>query len=210
MNVEMQFALAVAATATLLVAGCGQNGPQADAQAAAVAPPAGEANERVLFDFRDPNAGAAWRAVNDTVMGGVSRSALESADGAMAFAGVLSLENFGGFATVRSPAGSFDLAGFDGLAFRIRGDGKRYKAFAKTNRKDDGYLYQVDFDTQAGAWQELRLPFSRLRPHYRGARLAIWPGLKPGKIVSIGFMIADKQAGPFRLEVASIRAYQGG
>ena len=49
----------------------------------------------------------AWRITNDGVMGGLSRSAVHTADGTLVFDGELSRENNGGFASV---LGALDAA----------------------------------------------------------------------------------------------------
>lgn len=62
-------------------------------------------------------APVSWTVVDDRVMGGVSRSRIEdSGDGTLRFAGVMSLANNGGFASVRTlptrsdgQTGSFEL-----------------------------------------------------------------------------------------------------
>lgn len=43
-------------------------------------------------------------------------------------------------------------------------------------------------------------------PSLRGRVLTDVPALDPAKVVSVGFLISDKQAGPFKLEVAWIKA----
>ena len=55
-----------------------------------------------LFDFTTPGDVDGWRAVNDTVMGGVSSGELGWSDGMLVFTGELSLDNGGGFASMRS------------------------------------------------------------------------------------------------------------
>ena len=47
----------------------------------------------------------AWRAVNDSVMGGVSMGRMVKAEDTLRFDGELSLENNGGFASVRRQVG---------------------------------------------------------------------------------------------------------
>ncbi|HMX14512.1 MAG TPA: CIA30 family protein, partial [Thauera aminoaromatica] len=56
-----------------------------------------------LFLFDRPESVVTWSAIDDRVMGGVSRSALrfDSAGHAL-FAGTVSADNNGGFASVRS------------------------------------------------------------------------------------------------------------
>lgn len=56
-----------------------------------------------LFDFTDPSAANAWHAIDDRVMGGISRSTLRHHPAGHAlFEGTVSLERNGGFASVRS------------------------------------------------------------------------------------------------------------
>ena len=66
----------------------------------------------MIIDFR---AGApAWPSIDDVVMGGRSHSEMVIEDGVAAFRGVVSLENNGGFASVRSNPADHDLAGLTG------------------------------------------------------------------------------------------------
>jgi hypothetical protein len=60
---------------------------------------------RPLLDFAGPEAAQQWQAVNDGVMGGVSDGRFKITDaGTLEFSGTLSLENNGGFASVRTSA----------------------------------------------------------------------------------------------------------
>jgi hypothetical protein len=53
-----------------------------------------------LFDFTDPSVANAWRAIDDRVMGGISRSRLRhDPAGHPVFEGTVSLEHNGGFAS---------------------------------------------------------------------------------------------------------------
>lgn len=61
------------------------------------------ATDERLFGFDSPDAAQQWQAVNDGVMGGISDGRFRiTADQTMEFSGTLSLENNGGFASVRS------------------------------------------------------------------------------------------------------------
>ena len=85
--------------------------------------PAAESG-KVLFGFDGDRPGAGWRAVNDSVMGGVSKGGPQfPGDGTMVFAGSLSLENNGGFSSIRTRSKRRDLSGYEALAARIRGNG---------------------------------------------------------------------------------------
>jgi monofunctional biosynthetic peptidoglycan transglycosylase len=66
-------------------------------------PSMAQAPQVLLFAFASPEAAAAWQAVNDGVMGGVSEGRFKITERqTLQFYGTLSLENNGGFASVRS------------------------------------------------------------------------------------------------------------
>ena len=154
----------------------------------------------------DPAEGGAWRAVDDVVMGGISGSRLRpSGTGTGIFEGAVSLANNGGFASVRRPIGPFDLRGHRGLALRVRGDGQRYRLRLRTDDRYDGVAWQASFATQADEWRVVELPFDSFEPSYRGRRPPAAGPLDRSDVRQIGLMIADRQAGPFRLEIDWIR-----
>lgn len=163
------------------------------------------ASERILFDFQASTNSPAWQIVNDDVMGGVSTSSFSLANGAALFQGKVSLENNGGFASARSLPAQYQLAGGDAFLVRVRGDGRRYKFTARTAPSFDSAIYQCAFTTKKGEWEEHRLPLKQFVATFRGRVLSNEPQLDPGKITSVGFLISDKQDGPFQLEVAWIK-----
>jgi Complex I intermediate-associated protein 30 (CIA30) len=165
------------------------------------------ASERILFDFQGSTNSSAWQIVNDDVMGGVSTSRFQIlTKGGAVFSGVVSLENNGGFASVRSSPGRHDLTGCECFVIRVRGDGHRYKFTVRTETGFDAPLYQCAFSTKRGEWEEQRLVFKDFVPTFRGRILTGVPQLVPGKITSVGLLISEKQDGPFQLEVAWIKA----
>ena len=90
-----------------------------------------------LFDFTDPSAANAWHAIDDRVMGGISRSTLRhDPAGHALFEGTVSLERNGGFASVRSSPGERGLAGAGSCLIELRGDNKQFKLSLLT---DDGF-----------------------------------------------------------------------
>ena len=163
-------------------------------------------NEYVLFDFTHPEA-RPWLSIDDTVMGGVSNSAMRIDNGRAVFAGVVSLDFGGGFASVRSNPGSWDLSAFTGIEARLCGDGRRYKLVLKSDAGLDGVNWQAPFQTRCNEHQMMRIPFQDLAPVYRGSRVSNAPPFDARRIATFGFLISDKQAGPFRLEIERIAAY---
>ncbi len=164
------------------------------------------ATNKTFFDFQAATNLPAWEVVNDDVMGGVSTSRLRVSTNGAVFSGVVSLENNGGFASIRSAPVRENLTGFTAFVLRVRGDGRSYKFSARTGAGFDTPLYQCSFTTKQGEWEEHRLAFSDFVPTFRGRVLTDGPALNPAKINSVGFLISDKQAGPFRLEIGWIKA----
>jgi hypothetical protein len=99
---------------------------------------------RHLFDFQTAESTADWSAVDDAVMGGISSSRLRhDPDGHAVFEGVVSLDNNGGFASVRSRPGELRAPGAASYVLEVRGDGKRYKLNLRTDDAFDGVSYQA-------------------------------------------------------------------
>lgn len=160
----------------------------------------------LLIDFSTQSAGE-WVVVNDGVMGGMSSSAIRpSGDGTSVFEGNLSLDNNGGFASVRTAVPEGSLAGFNRLVIRVRGDGKRYQMRLRMSAAFDGIAYRANFEPAAGEWVSVEIPLSEFEPSYRGYRPRNAEPLDPSRVRQIGVMLTDKQEGPFRLEIAWIGA----
>lgn len=169
------------------------------------------ATDKTLFDFKAATNSPAWEVVNDDVMGGVSTSQFQVlTNGCTVFSGMVRLENNGGFASVRSGPVRENLTGLTAFVLRVRGDGRGYKFSVRTGASFNSQLYQTSFTTKQGEWEEHRLAFSDFVPTFRGRILTDVPLLNPAKVNSVGFLISDKQAGPFRLEIGWIKALPAG
>jgi hypothetical protein len=164
-----------------------------------------EGNAVKIIDFA--HGSAAWRSIDDVVMGGVSSSNMVVEDGFATFRGEVSFDNNGGFASVRSRAQLHDLSSFDGLALQVRGDGKAYGFRIRTNASFDGVSYQVTISPPAGEWREVKVRFADFVPVYRGRIVAGHPPLDPSQVTTLGLIIS-RQEGPFRLDIASIGGYR--
>jgi monofunctional biosynthetic peptidoglycan transglycosylase len=159
-----------------------------------------------LFQFNEPDEIAKWQIVNDGVMGGRSSSRAEisktgDVEGFMRFTGRLSLENNGGFASVRSrAAGPLGLKEGDTISMRVKGDGRRYTFNLYTPDRRTAFSYQLEFDTKADEWTEIKLPVDKFVAHSFGRPL---PNMKlnPSQVQSIGILLGDKKSGPFEILV---------
>jgi len=139
-------------------------------------------------------------------MGGVSESQFVATDEGAAFTGTVSLAHGGGFASIRAPEADYDLGNAEGLQLRLRGDGKRYW-FTSYMETGGSVSYRAPIEP-AEHWTTVSVAFDDLTPYRRGTKVLDAPPFDPAQLRTFGFLIADEQDGPFRLEVAWIRTVQ--
>ena len=168
----------------------------------------GSEKDIILYGANDPQI-TAWQIVDDGVMGGLSKGNFKSdkKNGSLIFTGNLSLENNGGFSSIRSNSLLVDLSAFKGIRIKARGDGRTYKIRLESDARYRlrTVSFQHEFTAAKGEWSEVFIPFDRLKASWRGLQL---PKKKfnPKKIQKIGIIIADKKEGPFRMELDWIKA----
>jgi monofunctional biosynthetic peptidoglycan transglycosylase len=165
-------------------------------------------SEKLLYDFESPAEIAQWRNQDDPVMGGLSRSrAGAGLQSTLVFAGRVSLENNGGFASVRSfgLSQAVDISAYNAIQLRVLGDGKVY-AFTMSTGTAPNLMYQARFRTTPGEWMTITLPYADFEPTRFGFRPPGAPSVNARDVRLLGFIISDKQAGPFELGVDWIKA----
>ena len=149
-----------------------------------------------------------WMIVNDTVMGGRSEANLSLVEGegeVFRFDGNLSLENNGGFASIRAvfPREYFSEA--EHVCIRVRGDGRKYQLRLRGGRSLDGIAFAQSFSTKANEWQEYSFKVSEFVPTFRGRTLRNVRDIRSDEIRQVTFMIADKREGSFQLDFSAIK-----
>lgn len=163
-----------------------------------------------LFAFASPDTAAEWQVVNDGVMGGMSVGRFRMTERqTMEFSGTLSLENNGGFASVRSRPRTLGLQTGDTLVARVRGDGRAYQLNLAASWRRRAFSYRAEVQTRAGEWIEVAVPLDRFEATSFGRVLRGADPVDPRSVTSIGFLLAEKAPGPFMLEVAWIKVLRG-
>ena len=157
----------------------------------------------LLFATTEANANARWYVVNDSVMGGISNSQVLYENDNLVFTGNVSLANNGGFASIRT---LLDLQSQDitKIMLRVKGDGQTYQLRLRTNEYMDGAAYTRSFSTTKSEWLNIEFLPEDFQLTYRGRLLEQQPTINFKDVRQLGFMIAGKQAGEFRLEVEKI------
>lgn len=161
----------------------------------------------LIHRFDTPAATQNWQPINDGVMGGVSVSRMRfDSAGYAVFEGEVSLENKGGFASVRASELELGCADTVGYVLTVCGDGHTYKLNLRTDSGFDGVNYQAIFTSARGLWTQTVLPLAAFEPSFRGRTVQGAPPLQPERVRQVGLMISDKQTGKFRLMVKTIEA----
>jgi hypothetical protein len=155
-----------------------------------------------LFDFDKNSSMKDWRVVDDVVMGGRSDgSFVLNEEGNAEFKGKVSLENNGGFSSVRYQRDAMEVKSFEKVVLRIKGDGKRYQFRIKT-AAPDSYSYIHYFET-SGQWESVELSLEEFYPTYRGRTLD-QPNYDGKQLEEVAFLIANGKAEGFQLEIDHI------
>lgn len=166
---------------------------------------------RVLFDFTGADAAKEWQTINDGVMGGVSEGKFKFTDKkTLEFYGTLSLENNGGFASVRSKAKKLGLKKGDVLVAKVRGDGREYSMNLYVPRPLIAFSYRATVQTKKDEWIEVKLPLDKFEATSFGRVVKDAGPADPGEVNALGFLLGDKKAGPFKLEIEWIKVARGG
>jgi len=152
-----------------------------------------------------------WYPIHDTVMGGRSSGATtqNTETQSMLFSGMLSLENNGGFASVRLPVEEDQLRMAQGIRITLKGDGRKYLATIRRDYEQRMIYHRASFQTTKGEEQEIIIPFADYKPYAYGRSLPQVTPLhhKHNHVRELGFMLADKQSGSFSLEILSMETY---
>ena len=177
--------------------------------------------ESCVFDFSSPSCDlATWGALDDVVMGGVSQGSLFLRDRQAVFAGSVSTDNSGGFSSVRTQNFDppFNFEGWQGMRLRVKGDGQRYKFILRNSGGWDSPAYIYSFDTVAGTWIDVEVPFEEMVATFRAKSVSDAPSFDPQRVFSFQLMLSkfecDRQLNPnftpgtFELAVRYMSVYR--
>ena len=156
----------------------------------------------VIFDLNKKSNVKDWVILVDGVMGGRSSGTFElNDDGFGVFEGSISLENNGGFSSLRYKFPKTATKEFTKMVVKLKGDGKNYQFRIKAN-SGDYYSYIATFST-SGEWEEIEIPLKDMYPGYRGRKLD-QPNFASDYMEEIMFLIGNKKEESFKLLLDNI------
>jgi len=158
--------------------------------------------EHNIFEFNKTCDITPWKTVDDAVMGGKSSGYFSlNEEGHGVYEGDVSLENNGGFASVKYCFDNMNVEAFTKIRLKVKGDGKKYQFRIKDNSSNK-HAYIAYFETSEN-WEIIELTLENMYPTFKGKKLDI-PNFKGDKIEEVAFLIGNKKAEHFRLEIDSI------
>lgn len=159
-------------------------------------------NTQIIFDFNKNANIQGWRIVDDEVMGGRSSGVFKlSPEGHGLFEGKISLENNGGFSSVRFQTEKIQVNEDGKIILTLKGDGKNYQLRVK-DETSRYYSYIASFST-SGDWEEIEITLSDMYPSFRGRKLDL-PNFSNDHIEEVVFLIGNKKAERFSLLIDKI------
>lgn len=163
------------------------------------------AQPKTIFDFNKTSNIGRWLVVDDIVMGGRSKGSFKvNADGYGVFEGDVSLENNGGFSSIRYRFDKIKVSPDNKITFRVKGDKNSFQFRVKESVATE-YSYIAEFST-SGNWQTIEIPLKDMYPSYRGRRLNR-PNFSHSHIEEITFLIGNGKAEKFQLLIDKIEVF---
>jgi NADH dehydrogenase [ubiquinone] 1 alpha subcomplex assembly factor 1 len=144
-----------------------------------------------------------WSVISDNVMGGITKSKLEYTENTMVLSGNISLANYGGFASVKTGFGQYDLSPYKGVKIRFKSTNQKF-AFTLEDKKNwtlpnfKGNFYSSKTDT----WEETILYFKDFKEYRIGEPTGNkLQDASLQNMVRLGIITTEKKEGPFSIEV---------
>jgi hypothetical protein len=159
-------------------------------------------NPELIYNFSAKSNPSDWRIIDDGVMGGESQGKFNIDEkGHGVFEGTISLENNGGFSSVRYQFDKLNVSANSTICLFLKGDKKEYQ-FRIKDKKDNYYSYITTFKT-SGEWQEIEIPLKDLYPSVRGRKLPM-ANFSSSSFEEIVFLIGNKKNESFKLMLDKI------
>ncbi|WP_223033829.1 CIA30 family protein [Hanstruepera marina] len=159
-------------------------------------------NTSTLYDFNTNSKANDWLVIDDVVMGGRSDGNFYiDENGHGVFEGNISLDNNGGFSSIKYECPTIDVKDYTKIRLYVKGDGNSYQLRLKSNR-NDYYSYTAYFQSDNN-WGAIDIPLKAFYPVFRGRDLDI-PNFKGETIEEIGILIGNKKVQTFKLVLDKI------
>lgn len=154
------------------------------------------------IDFGKQKDGRNWSVVNDGVMGGLSQGNAELTDNSILFKGRVSLDNNGGFSSLRSSFSRKQLLNYKQVTLRYRSKGISLAMTLSVSRRWYVPNYKTSLSSTNGEWKTITLPLKDFRKHYIGRPMNETIDEDAlDEVIRFGFITDEKKYGDFEFEI---------
>jgi len=145
-----------------------------------------------------------WTVVVDGVMGGRSTGKITLREDYMSFSGRVSLENNGGFSSIRAPWGPYDLSEYSEVTVRYRATGQSFYLTMQHHSRWYMPNHRLQFDTSED-WITVTIPLADMKETRIGEPTGrnITPDVL-SRILRMGIITGDKRASSFTIDIDHI------
>lgn len=147
-----------------------------------------------------------WAMLSDNVMGGLSEAQMEYGNNAVILQGNVSLKNRGGFVSIKSYFGKYDLSSFKTVKITFRATHQKYALTLENSRRWYEPAYKHEFSAkEINKWETVSLDLGNFveemigQPTGNKANRSILEA-----VLRIGVSTSEKKEGSFQLEIESI------
>jgi hypothetical protein len=144
-----------------------------------------------------------WILLSDNIMGGVTKSKIEYTNNSVLLSGNISLDNYGGFSSIKTKYKSVDLSKYIGIKIKFKSTNQKFAFTLEDNQNWTQPNYKREFyPKKDNTWEEVVIYFKDFQEIVIGEPTGNMMKSKSLKyIVRMGIMTYEKKEGPFSLEV---------
>lgn len=154
------------------------------------------------IDFGKEKDGRNWQVVNDGVMGGLSEGEALLTDNSILFKGTVSLDNNGGFSSLRSNFSRKELSNYKQVEIRYRSKGISLAMTLSVSRRWYIPNYKSNLASTQGTWKTITLTLNEFGKYYIGRAMNEKLNSDTlGEVIRLGFITDEKKYGDFEFEI---------
>jgi hypothetical protein len=159
------------------------------------------------FDFGQQGCSACtWVVVVDDVMGGQSSAEITITENSLVLSGNISLENNGGFASIRTPYDGYDLSSYSAVEIRYRSRVQNFALVLANYRRYYEPKFKTPLPVTEGDWRTTQLSFDQFKKMRFDEELGGGPNTEElSQVLRLGLISDDKRAGKFEFEIDYLR-----
>jgi hypothetical protein len=171
-----------------------------------------KASEKTLkYDFGNTSGKIQdWVLISDIIMGGISKAMIKYTDNSVIMKGDISLDNFGGFASVKTRFKAIDLSTFSGINIRYKALNQQFAFTLEETQNWTRPNYKKEFTSnKQDTWEIATIYLKDFKEYVIGEATGEYINLSSRKnILRMGIISTDKREGPFSLEIDYIEFFR--